>query len=217
MDRLQSMKIFACVVESGGFYGGCRGSSGCRRPRSPVMLRRWVRARPASARTHHPAHAPDRKSAKLPRAMSPHFWRWWRSRRDRRSASWRAARRASAHHCGVLARVHLAPAIAEYMQQYPETAFEADPQRPNAEHGRRRHRPAFRITGGRSRPGGAAPRTLPRGGVCRARLPRTTRQAPKPSDLSDHDCSVTAISRAAPGRSRRRRRTDHHRTHTGRR
>ena len=123
MDRLQSMKIFACVVESGGFTA-VPSSSGCRRPRSPVMLRRWSpSSRPASARTHHPAHAPDRNRRNhLERcrrilALVEEADAIGEAHRGEPRGVLRLTAAAS------FARVHLAPAIAEYMQQYPRNGL----------------------------------------------------------------------------------------------
>ena len=124
MDRLQSMKIFACVVESGGFTAAAEqlGLSQAQVTRHVAALESELGLR-LLERTTRRMRLTEIGEAYLERcrrilALVEEADAIGEAHRGEPRGVLRLTAAAS------FARVHLAPAIAEYMQQYPETAFE---------------------------------------------------------------------------------------------
>ena len=189
MDRLQSMKIFACVVESGGFMAAAEqlGLSQAQVTRHVAALESELGLR-LLERTTRRMRLTEIGEAYLERcrrilALVEEADAIGEAHRGEPRGVLRLTAAAS------FARVHLAPAIAEYMQQYPETAFElilSDRTLNMVDEGIDL---AFRITQAVD-PGLVARRLAPcRVVVCAAPAYLARRGKPlKPSDLSDHDC-----------------------------
>ncbi|MBX3686866.1 MAG: LysR family transcriptional regulator [Rhodocyclaceae bacterium] len=189
MDRLQSMKIFACVVESGGFTAAAEqlGLSQAQVTRHVAALESELGLR-LLERTTRRMRLTEIGEAYLERcrrilALVEEADAIGEAHRGEPRGVLRLTAAAS------FARVHLAPAIAEYMQQYPETAFElilSDRTLNMVDEGIDL---AFRITQAVD-PGLVARRLAPcRVVVCAAPAYLARRGKPlKPSDLSDHDC-----------------------------
>lgn len=189
MDRLQSMKILTCVVDSGGFSAAADqlGLSQAQVTRHVAALESDLGLR-LLERTTRRMHLTEIGEAYLERcrrilALVEEADAMGEAHRGEPRGVLRLTSSVS------FARVHLAPAVAAYMQQFPETGFDlilSDRTLNMVDEGIDL---AFRITQAVD-PGLVARRLAPcRIVVCAAPAYIERRGRPStPADLLDHDC-----------------------------